>query len=324
MYVIIYNIYIDIDIIHSSVGMFAYDCEPFGNIFHQDYHLFVFEPMDQQLNFQMFGSAFANSPREISCLSSIENERQKKANGRKNNNGRKKSGKDWRKTLIVKGQWNSEEDRLLVQLVKQHGDSKWSRIAEKLPGRIAKQCRDRWQNHLRPDITKDAWSEEEDRVLIAIHKEVGNKWSEIARRMPGRSENTIKNHWNATKRRQLSSRKRGKPKYQSLLQEYIISVSSSSSSSVNQINIKENNVKKSQMVSAPIAPLQTNFSYADVNGTSSSSLEEYSLGAMMGYIPGGSMLHESSLEFDHGPFHLSSQLEFDLKKEMDFLEMLYQ
>ncbi|XP_024977910.1 transcription factor MYB98-like [Cynara cardunculus var. scolymus] len=173
-------------------------------------------------------------------------------------------------------------------------------------------------------LQKDAWSEEEDRVLIAIHKEVGNKWSEIARRMPGRSENTIKNHWNATKRRQLSSRKRGKPKYQSLLQEYIRSVSSSSSSSVNQINIKENNVKKTQMVSAPITSLQTNFSYADVNGSSSSSLEDYSLGAMMGYIPGGSMLHESSLEFDLGPFHLSSQLEFDLKKEMDFLEMLYQ
>ncbi|XP_024977911.1 transcription factor MYB98-like [Cynara cardunculus var. scolymus] len=109
--------------------------------------------MDQQFSFQMFGSAFANSPREFSCLSSIENDRHKKPNGRKNNNARKKSGKDWRKTLIIKGQWNSEEDRLLMQLVKQYGDSKWSRIAEKLPGRIAKQCRDRWQNHLRPDIT---------------------------------------------------------------------------------------------------------------------------------------------------------------------------
>ncbi|KAJ9562495.1 hypothetical protein OSB04_007655 [Centaurea solstitialis] len=286
--------------------------------------------MDQHYNFQMFGSAFVNSPRELSCLSSLENEGHKKPNGQKNN-GRKKSGKDRRKTLIIKGQWNSQEDRLLVQLVKQHGDSKWSKIAEKLPGRIAKQCRDRWQNHLRPDITKDAWSEEEDRVLIAIHKEVGNKWSEIARRMPGRSENTIKNHWNATKRRQLSSRKRGKPKYQSLLQEYIRSVSPSSSSHVNKMDIQENNVTKPQMVNAPIPPIppipppmQTNFSYSHVNGSSSSSLEEYSLGAMMGYIPGGSVLNESSLEFDHGPFHLSSQLEFDLKKEMDFLEMLYQ
>ena len=69
------------------------------------------ELMDQQFNFQMFGSPFANSTREPSCLSSLENEGHKKANGRKNNNGRKKSGKDWRKTLIVKGQWNSEEDR---------------------------------------------------------------------------------------------------------------------------------------------------------------------------------------------------------------------
>ncbi|KAL4581601.1 hypothetical protein LXL04_006124 [Taraxacum kok-saghyz] len=271
------------------------------------------ESFGNQFNLQMFGYGmeFVNPPMEL-----------KKGNGRKNKAKRKSSNKGWRKAVIVKGQWNSEEDRLLVQLVKQYGDTKWSRIAEKLPGRIAKQCRDRWQNHLRPDITKDAWSEEEDKLLIAIHKEVGNKWSEIARRLPGRSENTIKNHWNATKRRQLSSRRRGKPKYMSLLQEYIRSVPSSSSSSSSDdqiINIKvNNNDKRSQVVRPPLDPP------VHVNATSSSSFEEYNLDAMHDYVPGWSTVNESIFDFDHVPLHLTSHLEFDLKKEMDFLEMLYQ
>ncbi|KAL1537115.1 transcription factor MYB115-like protein [Salvia divinorum] len=110
------------------------------------------------------------------------------------------------KSEIIKGQWTPEEDGMLVELVEKHGVRKWSTIAQLLPGRIGKQCRERWHNHLKPDIKKDRWSEEEDRVLIEAHRKLGNRWAEIARSLPGRSENTIKNHWNATKRRQLSSR----------------------------------------------------------------------------------------------------------------------
>ncbi|XP_076909909.1 uncharacterized protein LOC143567347 [Bidens hawaiensis] len=248
--------------------------------------------MDQAtlFNFQMFGSPFGHCPQQVSCLSSTDNGLQKKGNSRKK--------------IRVEGR--------LVQ----YGDSKWSSVAEKLPGRIAKQCRDRWQNHLRPDITKDAWSEEEDKLLIAIHKEVGNKWSEIARRLPGRSENTIKNHWNATKRRQLSSRRRGKAKSQSLLQEYIRSVpsssSSSSSSSEHQISIKQHADQSSQVVvNAPIASLQTSFSSAAF----SFPVENYGLGAaVFGYIPNGPAVNESSFEFDPVSSHLTSQLEFDINR----------
>nr|CAD1817710.1 unnamed protein product [Ananas comosus var. bracteatus] len=124
--------------------------------------------------------------------------------------------------------WTAEEDRLLVQLVDQHGVRRWSQIAKNLVGRIGKQCRERWHNHLRPDIKKETWTEEEERMLVEAHKKFGNKWAEIAKHVPGRSENSIKNHWNATKRRQNAKRRSkrktgsrgGKPE-PSILQDYI-------------------------------------------------------------------------------------------------------
>ncbi|CAI9757441.1 unnamed protein product [Fraxinus pennsylvanica] len=136
------------------------------------------------------------------------------------------AGRSTNKSKWAKSQWTVEEDRVLIQLVEKFGQRKWSHIAQMLKGRIGKQCRERWHNHLRPDIKKDVWSEEEDKILIEAHAEVGNKWSEIAKKLPRRTENSIKNHWNATKRRQFSKRKaRTKwPKSSTLLQDYIQSL----------------------------------------------------------------------------------------------------
>jgi len=97
----------------------------------------------------------------------------------------------------VKGPWLPEEDQLLRELVGQFGPKQWSKIAEKIPGRAGKQCRERWLNHLDSSVKKSDWTPEEDKILLEAQRRVGNRWSEIARMLPGRAENAVKNRYNS-------------------------------------------------------------------------------------------------------------------------------
>ncbi|KAG8364403.1 hypothetical protein BUALT_Bualt19G0125200 [Buddleja alternifolia] len=106
-----------------------------------------------------------------------------------------------------KGAWTKEEDDRLIAYIRAHGEGCW-RSLPKAAGllRCGKSCRLRWINYLRPDLKRGNFTDQEDELIIKLHSLLGNKWSLIAGRLPGRTDNEIKNYWNTHIRRKLLSR----------------------------------------------------------------------------------------------------------------------
>lgn len=104
---------------------------------------------------------------------------------------------------LPKLKWDREEDEVLKGLVEEMGTKQWALVAETLNRTVhsqakvrhGKQCRERWLNHLNPELKKGNWRPAEDLIVLSQQKEIGNRWSDIAKLLPGRNENSVKNRW---------------------------------------------------------------------------------------------------------------------------------
>ncbi|XP_039144490.1 transcription factor MYB20-like [Dioscorea cayenensis subsp. rotundata] len=108
------------------------------------------------------------------------------------------------KVGLKKGPWTTEEDKKLISFILTNGHCCW-RAVPKLAGllRCGKSCRLRWTNYLRPDLKRGLLSDSEEKLVIDLHAQLGNRWSKIASQLPGRTDNEIKNHWNTHIKKKL-------------------------------------------------------------------------------------------------------------------------
>ncbi|MFS7896649.1 putative transcription factor MYB-HB-like family [Helianthus anomalus] len=108
------------------------------------------------------------------------------------------------KNGLKKGPWTQEEDTKLVEYIQIRGPGNWRTLPTNAGlQRCGKSCRLRWTNYLRPDIKRGRFSFEEEETIVQLHSVLGNKWSAIAARLPGRTDNEIKNYWNTHIRKRL-------------------------------------------------------------------------------------------------------------------------
>ncbi|KAK8894285.1 hypothetical protein M9Y10_022720 [Tritrichomonas musculus] len=119
----------------------------------------------------------------------------------------------WEKCLnpqLVKGPFTHEEDKIIIEFVEKNGPHSWPSISKFLPERSPKQCRERWFNHLNPNVLKGSWSYEEDSIIFEQYYQRGPKWSLIAKMLPGRTDNAIKNRWHSSLSKRVKVDSNGK------------------------------------------------------------------------------------------------------------------
>ncbi|KAL8144501.1 hypothetical protein V2J09_017533 [Rumex salicifolius] len=108
------------------------------------------------------------------------------------------------KENVKRGLWTPEEDAKILAYVANHGTGNWTLVPKKAGlNRCGKSCRLRWTNYLRPDLKHEDFSPQEENLIVELHKAIGSRWSLIAKRLPGRTDNDVKNYWNTKLKKKL-------------------------------------------------------------------------------------------------------------------------
>ncbi|MCL7035904.1 hypothetical protein MKW94_012874 [Papaver nudicaule] len=140
------------------------------------------------------------------------------------------------KQKVKRGLWSPEEDEKLIRCIATHGHGCWSSVP-KLAGleRCGKSCRLRWINYLRPDLKRGSFSAQEERIIIDVHRILGNRWAQIAKHLPGRTDNEVKNFWNSCIKKKLMAQGLD-PKTHNLVSSSASGCASSYNNACNNLN----------------------------------------------------------------------------------------
>ncbi|CAK59895.1 unnamed protein product (macronuclear) [Paramecium tetraurelia] len=158
--------------------------------------------------------------------------------------------------VIRKRPWSEDEDMKVLELIQTFGPQKWTQIAQYLQGRVGKQCRERWHNHLNPSIKRSPWDEDEEWILYLYHKVFRNKWSEIAKHIIGRTDNSIKNHWN-------SGMKKKQNEFSYKFNQIKLKFQREGLSTLNEYDIQQKRILEAILYNKPLRIEQNQFSEND-------------------------------------------------------------